>query len=273
MDSEHRHELEENVLATWLTTRIEELAPHATTIVGVVIAAVAAVVGWSAYQTTSSAGRADAWRTYTLAVEGREPSLDALRIAAEENPGTPVEDWALITWADGRLFNATNDFLRNKPRAIEALDEAETTYEQLLGSRDTAIADRAAFGLGRVAEMRGDLEAARDYYDRVGGLFTELADRRADQLEKPRVAASYAWLTGVKAESPEGETPAETSDEETAENTDEALDALLDSLTAEADAAEAEPEADAAVDSQDADTTDEEADGAEASDDDASDSE
>ncbi len=243
MDSEHRHELEENELAGWLTEKVEWVQSNLPLIVASLIALIAAVAGWAAYANNAEAKRADSWRTFTLAVEGVRPSLEALQQAADENPGTEVEQWARVTWADGRLWQGANVYLRDRTQAEEALAEAEATYKTLLSAKNPEIADRATYGLARILEMRGDLEAAREQYSRVGGPFAEIAAARAEALGSDRVKASYAWITQTTA-APSGPTTGERPDltpddialpgasDETADP-DATLDALLEDIAAD----------------------------------------
>ena len=199
MDSEHRHELEENELAGWLAEKVAWVQAKLPQIVMSLIALVAAVAGWAAYTNNAEASRAESWRSFSLAVEGLRPNLEALQQAASENPGTQVEAWSRITWADGRLWAGANYYLRDRTKSDEALTDAETTYKELQSAKNAEIADRAAYGLARVLEARGDLEAAREQYGRVGGPFAQLAAERAEELASDKVVGSYAWITQTSA--------------------------------------------------------------------------
>ncbi|MGL4513529.1 MAG: hypothetical protein ACRCT8_10595 [Lacipirellulaceae bacterium] len=199
MDSEHRHELQENALANWLTEAFDRVQPMLPAIgVGAVVA-VAGVIGWNSYSSTQESTVAERWRSYTLAMEGSTPSLDALRDASNEHPGTPVADWADITWADGRMFFAADQFLRNRPLADTAIDESVAVYERLVDAKDAGIAARASYGVARAFDMRGEIDKAIEQYGRVTGSFGKLAAARAEELAAPRVKDDYAWLAQASA--------------------------------------------------------------------------
>lgn len=243
MDSEHRHELEENELAGWLTEKVQWVQAKLPQIVVSIIALIAAIAGWSAYSNNAEAKRAESWRSYSLAVGGVNPSLEALQLAATENPGTEVETWSRITWADGQLFNGANYYLRDRIKSEEALTEAETAYKELVSAKNTEIADRAAYGLARILDLRGDLDAAREQYARVGGPFAELAADRAEELASEKVIASYAWITQTSAaptDTATGDRPDLTPDaidlpaDEETEDPDATLDALLEDIATDA---------------------------------------
>ncbi len=199
MDSQHRHELEENALAKWLEREIEAIKPKLPGILVGVIAVVGGVLGWSAYKDSVQAQKAESWRDYSLALEGVRPNLSVLKQTAEEHPDSAVEEWSLVTWADGRLWNAATLYLRDRAKSEEALTEAEEAYKNLVSAKSGDVVGRANFGLGRVLEMKGDLEAASDQYQKVSGMFAEIAKERADVLATKKAQKSYAWITKVEA--------------------------------------------------------------------------
>lgn len=197
MDSEHRHELEENALARWLSDRLDVIQDNMLTIVVVLVVILVTPVVLSWRNSSAKAEQASQWRDFTVAVEGARPNLALLQEAASSHPGTPVEEWSQITWADGKLWEATRQFLRDRAKADEALAEAESAYQGLQTAKETEVAQRATFGLARASELRGDLEKAIEQYGRVTGAFAEIATLRAEELGSETVKADYAWLTST----------------------------------------------------------------------------
>ena len=232
MDSEHRHELEENVLAGWLAKQVEEIKPQIPTLLLIAFVALVAGIGLSYYNNSAEASRAEAWRDYNGAVQGYQPNLGALEEAVQsDNPD--VMEWALITYADGRLFEAARLYLSNRGNSNIALEEAEEAYEGLLEAGNEEISDRAVYGLARVYELRGDLEESVKQYKKVRGPFAELARERAEQLELPRIKQDYAWIASTEGEA--GDQPAdrpglEADDIDLPEDTDSVLDNIMSSL-------------------------------------------
>ena len=201
MDSEHRHELEENDLAKWLEEKIEQIKPQLPAYgVGLVvlIAGLAAFTGWRSSTAQAEAGR---WQQFSNAIEKATPDLNMLKGASEANPGTPVAEWSSITWADGKLFEASTNFFRNRGSADESLEAAIEAYQKLVAAKDRDVAARANFQLARAYEMQGKLEDAIKQYGRVNGAFQEVAEARAEELASPKVAASYEWITATKTAS------------------------------------------------------------------------
>ena len=254
MDSEHRHELEENALAAWLAKQIDEIKPQLPTLLVLAIVALVVGIGYSYYNQSTASSRAAAWRDYTVAIEGSRPNINALRQAAFESPDGDVAEWSLITFADGRLFEAANSYLRNRSAADEAIREASEAYKTLVSARNEEISDRAVYGLARVYEMQGNLNAAREQYAKVRGPYAQIAAERAEQLELPRVQEDYAWITKTNAQPVD--TPAEgpglEADDIAMPEVDEekALDDILESFSEPA----AEEEADATETSADAES-------------------
>lgn len=201
MDSEHRHELEENSLATWLGDKIESLKPHAPTIGVGVVAVIAGVIGLNGWRTAAASAEADRWRDFAVAVEGATPNLEMLKQAAETNAGTAVEEWSEITWADGRLFEASSSYFRSREKADEAAEEAIAAYESLVSAKDRNVAERANFQLGRAYELQGKLDEAAKQYARVTGAFAAVAQARAEELESNKVKRAYEWITATSTAS------------------------------------------------------------------------
>ncbi|MEM6655191.1 MAG: hypothetical protein AAF596_05250, partial [Planctomycetota bacterium] len=110
-------------------------------------------------------------------------------------------EWATITLADGQLFAAAQSYFLNRESAMDSLEDAKEKYQQLRGAKNGPIRDRAAFGLARAAEIEGDLEAARGFYEQVSGAFREVAQDRLEALATERVVADYDWLASVETPS------------------------------------------------------------------------
>lgn len=194
MDSEHRHELEENALARWLADKVEGLKAQAPLLLLGAVAVVAGLVGWNGWQKSSIDSTAERWRDFAVALESGSPDLIDLKTAAETNPGTPVAEWAEVTWADGKLFEASQLYFQSREQSNAAAAEALAAYERLISAKDRDVADRAAFQLGRVLELQGKLDEAAEQYARVTGAFAAVAKGRAAQLETPTVREAYEWI-------------------------------------------------------------------------------
>ena len=198
MDSQHRHDLQENWLAHRLELFIEAAKPHLPMIIFGVVAVVVAIGGINWLRSSSESSSNLSWDSYAFAMGGATPSLPLLKRVSEDYAGAPAAEWADITLADGRLFVATQSYFANRDSANSALEEAKETFEQLRGASAATIRNRAVFGLARVAELEGDLAAAQELYGQVTGAFKTIAEQRLEDLNKQRVSADYAWLATAK---------------------------------------------------------------------------
>ncbi len=111
-----------------------------------------------------------------------------------------MQQLADVTWADGQVWMASRYFIQNRAAANEALSRAESTYQGLLQeSEDERLQGRVHFGLGRVYELRSELDKAREEYLAVKGGFEVLAQQRAKELDEPDTKEAYAWLATAVA--------------------------------------------------------------------------
>lgn len=238
MDSEHRHELEQNDLATWLTDKVEAIKPQLPLIGVGLVALVAAIIGMNSWKASAEAAKADRWRDFSVAVEGVQPNLSLLKEAAEANPGTTVEEWSEVTWADGRLFQASRQYFSNRDAANTAIDEAIEVYQRMVTAKDRKVAERAKYQLARAYELQGKLDEAKEQYGKVTGAFAEVAVARAEELDSTEVQAAYEWITATKtasatATTPSGLTPGDLTPDDIdlpLEDADATLQGLLDEV-------------------------------------------
>lgn len=202
MDSQHRHELAENELAHWLEDFIENVKPYATLILIGVIGAVALFVAWGYYSDSSKASRAADWSLYTMTALEGVPRMSTLETAALEldDAGAPA-NFASITWAEGKLYEASESVLTDREKAAAAADDARQKFERLLKANGVSqeIRNRAQFGLARSYEIDGDYEKAIAAYKETKGVFAELASQRAEELGKKSLQDDLAWLASAKA--------------------------------------------------------------------------
>jgi hypothetical protein len=207
MKSAHRHELETNVLAHRLEVFIERYKPYTSRILGVLIAIMAVILIVSYFAGSSSARKSEAWDTFNRTVTstsfGSPPSLDDLHRSAQEYPGTPMQQIADVTWADAQVWYAARNYLVNRPKALESLNAATSTYEGVIqSSKDERLVDRARLGLARIYEMQNKLDKAREEYGKVTGAYAKYAQAQAERLAKPDAQDTYAWLSTAQVPLP-----------------------------------------------------------------------
>jgi hypothetical protein len=203
MKSEHRHQLETNVLAKRLDVIVERLRPYASTIAGVIVAIVIVMFLWSYFARSSSARQDQAWDAYNQAITEAVPDIDQLRQAAQEYPGTRMQQLSDVTWADGQVLIAAQNYIYNRAAAKEAIEKALSAYRSVIqSSEDARLVNRAQLGIARALEIDGKPAEAREAYLEVKGAFQEYAKRQAERLGKPESTETYAWLATARPKLP-----------------------------------------------------------------------
>ncbi|NOY28796.1 MAG: hypothetical protein GXP28_01075 [Planctomycetes bacterium] len=201
MKNEHRHFLETNWLAARLAKWIEKLKPHTGSLVGGLMVLLGIAVVSSFWSSQSATKRQAAWDEFATAHNMSDPELASLRQVAdkEEYSGTPMREWAYVTWADRQVLLASSEYLVNRENAQGRLPQLVGIYEGLAGgAADVVVQNRAHFGLARVYELQNKLEEARGEYSLVEGDLQPMATYRADQLEQSKVQEACAWLASAK---------------------------------------------------------------------------
>lgn len=236
MDSEHRHELQQNELAAWLAGVVEKLKPYGSLIAISVVGLVLVYTAWGFYQNSSANKDAADWDLYTTAMLSQAPDLAALQAAADEfGDSGSVADWSSITLADGRLYAASLGWLLDRVKAAEALGQAREQYERLVVTKDVSpvVRHRAQLGLARSYELEGNVPQAIEAYEQVQGAFKQLAEDRIAALSEPEAQSDFEWL--LTAQSPAIRAPLGPGiPGMQPEFTPDALDALLEEPMEEA---------------------------------------
>lgn len=201
MNTERRHELENNALAHGITTWSEKLRPYVSLLLAVIAALLVIFIVasfWNKYQADRNAA---AWHELELELFGGDGEARSLeRLAnSEEYQGTEMQEWAYMSWADRQLRLASELYLRDRDAAKEKLSKVEGVYEQYADNASSSeLKNRARLGLARVSEMQGDLAEAKAQYALVDGALALLAEERIKQLEAKPAAETVTWLTTVE---------------------------------------------------------------------------
>jgi hypothetical protein len=203
MKSVERHNLQTNLVAHGLEVALERYKPYLSKIIWGVVALVALLFIWSYFSGASAARRSGAWDAFNQAVSSAPMNLDQLRETAGEYQGTAVQQLADVTWADGQVARASDQYIYNRKAANEALTNAATAYRGVLQSSDNArLLSRARLGLARVYEMQNEVDKARSEYEQVTGTYAKYAKLQAERLAKPDAKETYAWLATAEAPKP-----------------------------------------------------------------------
>ena len=201
MNTERRHELENNALVHGITSWSDRLRPYTSVLLGIVAALLGLfIVGslWNSYQRTRNQA---AWDDYQLAIFQQDPEAASLQRLAnsEDHEGTEMQEWAFMSWADRQLLQASFQYLQDRNAAKERLTRVASIYGQIAeNASNSELKNRARLGLARVSEMEGDVAEAKTQYAAVDGALAAVAAERIKQLDAKPTEETIAWLATVE---------------------------------------------------------------------------
>ncbi len=172
MKTEHRKELETNVLADRLGRFLEGVkeGPSRTTwlILGVAALAVILILVWRYATQSAEATSAARWARLDSLANANELE-DFIKNA--DNKGTPQLRTARFEMARLALADGLREFGKplRRTNAISQLKQAAELYEKLAdeSSDIPLLQEEALLGAARANESRGDLTKAKTYYERL----------------------------------------------------------------------------------------------------------
>ncbi len=226
MKAERRHELQTNALAAWLAKTIEQLKPHANTILiggGLLIAAIAAVVYLSGRTTSSSA---DSWGDYYQAASldaSNADNVDA-RIAeltnvAEKYPDEAPGLWARLMAAEAQLLRGANTRFKDREEALDDLDKAQLDFEEVIkgadglpDSQNRLLLQRAHWGLAATFDALAEGDSAVEQYETLAGTWPDSALGKAAAERAENLKGMEDWFQWYASVDPATVEPTATRD-------------------------------------------------------------
>ncbi len=220
MKSERRHELQHNELADWLVKTGEQIKPHQNLILAVVAVAAVVIVGYTWWARHTATRTSLAWTDLERAIQSDSPDL--IGAVADEYPNTIVGQTASVLLGDFRLAAACNQRFASAMIAERELRAAEGAYSSVMENNlSEELCERATYGMARVRETEGKLDAARQFYSDIvrqwpDGAFATEAKRRLADFEERDTKLMFADLhkyepKGEFAEEPGGLGPPPTN--------------------------------------------------------------
>lgn len=197
MKSERRHELQHNELADWIASAAETIKPYQNIVLGVVVAVVVLMLGYTLWTRESLAQNSQAWEELSVALNGK---LDQLPKIVEDYSGSEVAFTAQAILADQHLAQGCELLFKSKANGMDELSKAIVAYDAVReGARTADLQQRAAFGLAKAKESKGDdqsIKQAEKLYAEVAakwpnGAYAAVAKQRADDLKRPATLQFY----------------------------------------------------------------------------------
>jgi len=202
MQTDRRHELEENVLAEKTFELYERLRPYVTSLLMILAAGLVAGIAMVLISSQLSVSRAQSWDACLAALSGGTP--DSFNDVMQRYPGTPAAQWSQIMLADTSLADGAELLFRNRLQAELRLQSAIELYTSVIVAKPQGmLAERAIFGLAKARESLGELDAAKQGYEVVAaeypsGAMARLAADHAASLGREQSRQWYDWFAAQK---------------------------------------------------------------------------
>jgi tetratricopeptide (TPR) repeat protein len=198
MNSERRHQLNENELAGVLDKLNHSIEPYSKPIALGVAAFFVAILGYGVYSSTRSDNRSDA--TLQLIDASITGDTESLATIAAQYPNTSAAAWARLYQGGQQMGLGFSSLYTSRDEAETLLDDAVDAYKQAMElSNDAMIQSRAHYGLAQIAEARGNIEEAVEEYEAAmavgeSAAMIEEAKSRVAALSSPQSKDFLAWF-------------------------------------------------------------------------------
>ncbi len=214
MKSEHRHELQTNDLSKLTKKVIDVVNQHSLKIAIVICAAAVLIMAYRLYFNSVSSTQRNAWNAFAGALNTGSPE-QLVGVADDKKfEGTQAADWALLLGAEARTSQAIHDMFSDRDRALTSLKRARDEFGRLVDNKDSAIQQRAIFGLAVIHESLDELDLARAEYEKLAAsessVYHDEAQARLARLKQGGAQAFYTWFMKQNPKPPEPRKPEDT---------------------------------------------------------------
>jgi hypothetical protein len=193
MDSKHRHELEQNELARWITSQYEDwIRPNRGWLGYAVLGVLAVVAIIMATKQADTWNQAAAWKQFYAALNSEQSEIE-LELIADSTSGV-VGVHARLALAEQQLTQGCMQVFNDKKKAVTHLVKAVDSFQRVQkATNDPYMLQRAGFGLGQcwealsAVQVGDDLAKAKEEYQKV-------ADRWGDEFWGQRAKKQLTLL-------------------------------------------------------------------------------
>jgi hypothetical protein len=208
MDSQHRHQLQQNDLGQLALKAKPWLEQHGTKLVAGVVAVIVVIVGLSVWMNIRTASQAESWTKLSTA-----RTVDEYGKVADEFPNTLAGVWARLRMGEMSLESGVAALFTDRALGLTDLETARKEFESVLSASvdlPDNVRERAMYGLAATLEALCDGETGPviDAYQALltrfpNAVFKTQVEERIKQLEKPAAREFYAWFHKQSPKPPE----------------------------------------------------------------------
>ncbi len=190
---------------------IESMAPHATTIGLVVVAAVLAVIAWGVYQQSRFSGESVKWEEFSQSqfIDQRTGDTQNLDNVAESYAGSNVAVMSSLMSGDIQLKTGLRQLGTDREKGLLAIKKAKTSFQAVVDADDSLktsmISQRAQYCLAYAQESLGKMDDAKKLYEQFieaapEAPLAESARRAVKRCSEDKYATLYQTFTNFEEE-------------------------------------------------------------------------
>lgn len=211
MNSERRHELQQNDLAIWLNKINKSVEPYTKPIAIVLGLLVVGGLALGFYRSEQMAERSEATLQLIQAAAGQD--AEVLMAVSDTYPNTEAGEWARLYQGQLLLSQGIQSLFNDRENAEVLLKDAQQALRAAISSsKETLLLSRGQYGIAQAAEALGNLDEAIEAYKKVveikeSDAMVEKAQERIDILSKPEAQAFVTWFSDQDFSPPDPSMP------------------------------------------------------------------
>jgi len=198
MNSEHRHGLQQNVLANYFGAVLKKIEPYTKLIAAIFAAVVVSLVALAIVLNNKTMATSDA--TLELLQNANGGDAEALATVSDRYNDTVAGTMARLYEADTNLSDGITALFTDREEARSKIDNAIKAYKSVIASaKDKLLVSRGNFGLGRAYESIGNSKDAVAAYKSAiatseSDAVKEASEQRIALLEKTETQEFLTWF-------------------------------------------------------------------------------
>ncbi|MDZ4684994.1 MAG: hypothetical protein SH850_07875, partial [Planctomycetaceae bacterium] len=199
MDSQHRHQLQQNDLGQIALHAKPWLEQHGTKLIAAIVGVVIVVIAASVWLNSRTEARSEAWTRLSIA-----RSVDEYGKVADEFPDSLAAAWASLRMGELNLESGVAALFTDRELAVTDLEAARKEFDRVLSAKvelPDNVRERALFGQAHCLESLcdGDTGPVIDAYQALltrfpSSIYKTQVEARIKELQSSGAKEFYAWF-------------------------------------------------------------------------------